>query len=86
MIPVREQSTAMKTVKKHEIEWDKHLEEPIIEQTDKGLVEQISNSTFGNPNILEVAASKQIGEKVAGVVEQVPLRLGFVNSRRLAPA
>lgn len=61
------------------------LEEPIIERIEKGPVEQVSDSTFGNRHILEVAASEQIGEKVAGVVKQVPLRLGgFVNSGQLA--
>ena len=87
MLPVGRTKNCNKKSKQHETERDKHLEEPIIERIEKGPVEQVSDSTFGNRHILEVAASEQIGEKVAGVVEQVPLRLsGFVNSGRLASA
>lgn len=87
MLPVSRTKHCNKNSKQHETEQDKHLEEPIIERIEKGPVEQVSDSTFGNRHILEVATSEQIGEKVAGVVEQVPLRLGgFVNSGRLASA
>ena len=69
-----------------------HLEEPIIEREEEGLAEEVSNGALGDGHGPEVAAAEEVGQQVAGVVEQVPLlRLGrllllLVDAGRLAPA
>jgi len=69
-----------------------HLEEPIIEREEEGLAEEVSDSALGDGHGPEVAAAEEVGQQVAGVVEQVPLlRLGrllllLVDAGRLAPA
>lgn len=70
-----------------------HLEEPIIEREEEGLAEEVSNGALRDGHGPEVAAAEEVGQQVAGVVEQVPLLLLrrrrlllLVDAGRLAPA
>lgn len=71
-----------------------HLEEPIIEREEEGLAEEVGDGALGDGHGPQVAAAEEVGQQVAGVVEQVPLlRLGWlllllllVDAGRLAPA
>lgn len=67
-----------------------HLEEPIVEREEEGLAEEVGDGALGDGHGPEAAAAEEVGQQVAGVVEQVPLLrlrlLLLVDAGRLAPA
>lgn len=62
------------------------LEEPVVEREEEWPAEEVGDGALGDGHRAEAPAAEQVGEQVAGVVEQAPLGLGLVvDAGRLAP-
>lgn len=70
-----------------QIDWGDHLEEPVVEREEEWPAEEVGDGALGDGHRAEAPAAEQVGEQVAGVVEQAPLGLGLVvDAGRLAPS
>lgn len=70
-----------------QIDWGNHLEEPVVEREEEWPAEEVGDGALGDGHRAEAPAAEQVGEQVAGVVEQAPLGLGLVvDAGRLAPS